>query len=195
MCRNPEIRCALDDLLRNGKPHIRVFGNPRVVVRDRHNGHVVFLDQRQHHLKPLLLTGHGVQKRAAFRGGQAIFQGTRHGTVNAERAIGDGLYTLYEFFHQRGFDEIVVRIARVFGHFVRKHRARVDVKYIGPCRNLRKRIRLHARKITALQFLVQDLATRGVDALANHTERLIKSDDRSFGFGFDDSTGHAAAPS
>ena len=191
MRRDAEIGSALNDLFGHGKTDLGVFGNPGVVVGDCHDRHVVFLDQRQHHFETLFFAGDGVEERAAFGSFETSNQRTRHRRVDAERTVGHGLHALDEFAHQVGFNKVVVRITRVFGHFVGEDSTRVDVENISPGGNLCQGVGLNAGKIAALKLFVEDLTARGVDPLTDNGKRLIKSHDRGFCFRFNDSTGHS----
>ncbi len=84
---NAEISGAFDDLFGDGKAYIGVFGNTGVVVGNRHNRHVVFLDQRQHQFKALFFAGDRVQQRAPFGSGKAVFQRAGDRAVDAQREI------------------------------------------------------------------------------------------------------------
>ena len=75
--RNAVIGGALDDFLGNGEAHVRILGNAGVVVGDRNDRHIVFLDQRQDEFQPLFLARDRVQQRAAMRGGQPDMKATQ----------------------------------------------------------------------------------------------------------------------
>ena len=190
---NAKIGGAFDDLFRHGKAHIRVLGDPCVVIGDRHDRHVVFLDQWQHDLQPLFLSGDGVQQRAAFAGLKPRLKRAGDRTVDADRHVDGILHDLDQLRHQHRLDKVVVGIARVFGHFVGEDRARVHVEHRGACGDLRDGIRLDPRKIALLQLLAEDLAARGVDPLSDHAKRLVKADDGGLGLGFDDGSGHVTS--
>ena len=182
--RNAKVCGPLDDLLGHFKAHVGVFGNAGVVVGNRHDGHIVFLDQRQHQFQTLFLAGDRVQQRAAFGSGQTVFQRTGDRAVDAQGHVDNGLHPFDQRLHQHRLDKVVVGIAGIFGHLVREHGARVDVQNICAGGDLCQRVGLDAAEIVALKLFGQDLAAGGVDAFADHAKRLVKADDRGLGFGF-----------
>ena len=141
---NAIISRAFYNLLGNGKAHFGVFGNACVIVRNRNNGHIVFLDQGQNHLKAFFFACDRVQKRATLGSSQTIFQRTRNRAVDAQGAIGHFLHAFDQGLHQGRLNKVIVGIAGIFGHFVREHRARVDVQHGRTRRHLCNGIRLHA---------------------------------------------------
>ena len=172
-----EIGRALNNLLGDGKTHIGVFGNAGVIVRDRDNRNVIFLDQRENEFEALFFAGNRVQQRATFCGLETGFERAGHGAVDAQRAVGDALDDLDQLRHQHRLDKVVVGIARILGHLAGKHCAGIDVENCRAGLDLRDRVSGDTGEITTLQFFVEDLAAGRVDAFADDAERLIKSDD------------------
>ena len=190
MCRNAEICGTLDNLFGYGKPDIGIFGNTRVIIGNRHDRHVVFLDQRQHQFKAFFLTGDGIQQRATLAGPQSILKRAGHGTVDANRQITDRLHARNHLGHQDRLNKVVVCITRVFGHLVGENRAGIHVQDVRARVHLCNGIRLDTAEIAAFQFFGQNFAARRVNSLSDDTERLIKADDGRFGFGFDNRACH-----
>lgn len=190
MGRNPEIGGALYDFPGHFEPHVGVFGNAGVIVGNRHDRHIVFLDQRQDQFQTLFLAGDRVQQRAAFGSGQTVFQRSGDRAVDAQGHVDNCLNPLDQGFHQHRLDKVVVRIAGIFGHFVREDGTRVHIQNVRTCRNLRQRVGFDTAEIVALKLFGQDLAARGVDTFPDHAERLVKADDRGLGFGFNDGACH-----
>ena len=182
MRRNAEIGSAFHDLLGHGKADIGIGRDAGVVVGNRHDRHVVFLDQGQHQLQPLFLTGDRIQQRAAFAGHQPRFQSTGHRRVDAQRHVDGLLHDLDQRLHQGRLDKVVVGIAGVFGHLVGENCARVHVQNGRATGDLLQRVLDDGLVIARLQFCRQLLAPGGIDALANDGEGFVKADDDGFRF-------------
>ena len=118
MSRNAKICGALDNLFGDCKTHVWVLGYASVVIGNRHHRHIVFFHQWQHHFHPIFFASHGIEKWATFGGGQAIFQSSGHGAVDAQGRVNHRLHALDQSTHQGGFYKVIVRIAGIFGHFI-----------------------------------------------------------------------------
>ncbi len=55
--------------------------------------------------------------------------------------------------------------------------ADVDVEHVGAACDLLRGVDLELREITFLELFLEDLAARRIDALADHAERLVGTDD------------------
>ena len=107
------------------------------------------------------------------------FQGTGHGTVDAQRHIDKALNQFDHLPHQGRFGLVRVGVRVVDD-------ARVHIQHLRAAGHLFDGVLLDGRKVPGFQFGGEDLAARGVDPLANDAERFVKSDDD--GFVFDSST-------
>ena len=86
-----------------------------------------------------------------------------HGRVDAQGQVGQALHERHGLPHQ--LDLVGERVADV------------DVEHVGAARDLLRDIGLELRKVALLKLRLEDLAARRVDALADHAERLVGTDD------------------
>ncbi len=180
---NAEISGAFHDLLGHGKPHLGVFRNAGVVVRDCDDRDIVFLDQRQNQFKTVLFAGDRIEQRTPLGGLQSGLKRAGYRTVDAERQINETLDHLDNLAHQGRLGLVRVGIGVV-------NHARVDIEDRRACRSLCDGIGFNGREIARFQLGCQFLAARRIDPFADHAERFIKPDDGGFGFAFDDGAGH-----
>ena len=185
--RDAKVSSALNDFLCHFETNVWVFGDTSVVVRDRNNRNVVFLNQRQNEFQTLFFARDRVQKRATFGSLQTRFESSRNRGVDADRAIGQALNQFDHFDHERRLGLVRVRVGVI-------HNASVDIEDVRTSSNLCQCVLFNGREIACFQFSSQFLAARRVDPFTNHAERLVKADNGGFRCGFDDSAGHTDCP-
>ena len=181
--RDAEIGRSLDDFPCNLESHVRIFGNPRVVIRDGDHRNVVLLDERQDHFQAFLLAGHGVQQGTPFGCFEPRLQCAGHGTVYAKRHLDKALHQLDHLLHQRRFGLVGIGVRVVDD-------ARVHIEHLCAARDLLDRILLHGREVARLKFGGENLAPGRIDAFADHAEGFIEADDNGLGLRLEDGTCH-----
>ncbi len=173
------IRGAVHDLLRHLEAHVRVLGDPGLVVGNRHHRGAIFLYQRQHRFQTLVLAGDGIHQRLAFVDGEARRQRGDDRGVDGQRHVRNGLHELHGLGEYR----------RLIG----QRDAGVDIEHLGTRGNLRPRVGFDPAEVSRSHFRRQDLAPGRIDALADHDERALEADDDFAGCGADDGVGHEAS--
>ena len=177
-----EIGAALDDLLGDGEAHVRVHRNAGLVVGDRHDRHVVFLDQRQDRFELFLLAGDGVHQRPALGDLQRRLDRRGHRAVDRQRQVDEVLDDLQRLHQQAGLG--LVRIDR--------GDAGVDVEHGRAAGGLFQRVLDDGLEIADDHLGGELLAAGRIDALADHAEGLVEADDDFAGRRGDDRAGHGA---
>ena len=148
--------------LRHLEPHVRVLGDARLVVGDRHHGGAVLRHQRQHPLQALVLAGHGVDQRLALVRGEPGLQRLDDRRVDAQRDVGHRL-------HQA--DRL-----RQDPRLVGQRDAGVHVEHLRAGLDLGHRVGQHRREVAGRHLRGQLLAPGRVDPLADQHEGPVEPD-------------------
>ena len=151
-----------DDLLRDLDAalglHRDVLG-----VREPDHGGAVPRDDRQDRLEPLVLARDRVDERLALVRLEAGLERLDHRRVDAERDVGQPLHERDRLRHQR--DLVGERVADV------------HVEHVGAALDLLRDVGLELREVAGLQLRLERLPAGRVDPLADHAERLLRTDD------------------
>src|SRR5579872_6896680 len=158
-----EILRALDDFLGDGVAYVWILGNAGLVVRNGDHRGVVFLDQRQDALEPLLFAGDRIDERAPLIDGEPGFERLDDRGIDRQR-------------HGHGLLHQLDAIGENF-RFVGERHAGIDVEHLRAGFNLRDRVGDDAAVIAGRHFRGEQFAPRGIDALADHNEAAVEADD------------------
>ena len=170
------VGCSAHDLLGDGEAHVGVDADAGLVVADGHHRCAVLGDERQHALHLLVLARHRVDQRLALVDGKAGLEGFDDRRVDGQRHVGDALHELDGPGQQR--------------RLVGQGDAGVDVEHVRTGSHLGQRVGLDAAEVAVLHLLREQLATGGVDALADHHEGPVEADHDFLGGRADDGVGH-----
>src|SRR5215831_2948779 len=176
--RDAVVSGAMHDLLRHLEADIGILGDAGLVVGDRHHRGAVLLHERQHRFEPLLFAGDRVDERLALVDGKSRLERFHNRGVDRERHIGYRLHELHRLGENR--------------RLIRQGDAGVDIQHVGTGRHLRQRIGLDAAEVPGSHLGREDLAPRGVDALADHHEGALEAEHDLAGCGADHGIGHEA---
>ena len=132
-------------------------------VREADHGGAVARDDRQDRLEPLVLAGDRVDERLALVRGEPGLERLDHRRVDAERDVGQPLHERDRLRHQ--LDLVGERVADV------------HVEHVGAALDLLRDVDLELREVARLELGLERLAARRVDPLADHAERLLRTDD------------------
>ena len=117
----------------------------------------------QDHLQALLLSGHGVEQRAALVGLEPGLQRGDDRGIDRQRHVDQRLHAA----------DRLGQNSRLVG----QRDAGVDIEHVGAGLHLGDRIGLDRREIAGRHLRRQTLAPGRIDALANHAERPVEADD------------------
>ena len=173
---NAVIGRAFDDFFGHRKTYVGVFRYSSLVVGDRDHRGFVLGHQGQYALEHLVLSGHGVHQCFALIDGQACLEGFDNGRIDAEWHIGNRLHQLHRLGQNTGL--------------VSQWNACVHVEHVGASLDLRQCVGLDPAVVAVFHFFGEDLAARGVNALANNDEGLIEANVDFTGRGTDGGRGH-----
>ena len=180
LTRNAVILGALDDLLRHIIADIRVLGDAGLVIRDGHDGSIVFLHQRKHDFQPLLFARYRVDQRLSLVNRKTGLERGNNRAVDGQRHIDRFLDQLDGFGKDR--------------RFVHHRNAGIHIQHGGAGLDLGNGIGDHPFIVAFGHFGGQKLASGRVDAFTDHAEGRIKSDDDFLFVGRNKSSGHGPAP-
>ena len=159
---DPVVVGRRDDLARALQALLRRLGDAGLVVGQADDGGAVLGHQRQDLVQALVLGGDRVDQGAALVDRQARLEGLDHRGVDADRQV-DGVLDGGEHrLEQLGL--------------VDQRDAGVDVEHVGAGLGLGQRVGGHGGEVAVAQFLGEDLAPGGVDALADDAEGLLGAD-------------------
>ena len=159
--RNAVVAGCGDDLLRDFEPPLRLHRDLVVVGEPDHRS-AVARDDREDRLEPSVLARDRVDERLALVGAEPRLERLDHRRVDAQRDVGEPLHERDRTAHQL--------------HLVGERVADVDVEHVGAAGDLLRDVGLDAREVAVLQLRLELLASRGVDALADHAERVLPAD-------------------